>query len=130
MKDELIALLLAYLLDKVGLDAIDDWIGANVRNASADAKVLLDEVSVQLAYLDDGYSDEEYFRAQMAQVLYPASVIKIGYGARETIGLGGEGIDLGFVYHFPRSPHRGLEEVITVPASEHSNLYSPLFSGR
>ncbi len=126
MKDELIGLLLTYLLDLADLDAIDDWIGANVRNASGDAKVLMDKVSVQLAYLDDGYSDEDYFRAQMAQVLYPTSVTFVGYDARETIGLGGEGIDLGVVFHFPRPPHRVLEEVITVPASGTVNHVSVL----
>lgn len=122
MKDELIVLLLAYIQRSVNLDAIDDWIGANVRNASGDAKILIDEVSLHLAYFDDGYSDEDNFRAEMAQVLQPTSKTSVGYQARERKGLGGVGIDVGST--LPRPPGRGLVQVLTGPPSGTLNTYS------
>ena len=66
MKDELANILFSYVRGHIGLEAIHDWMAANVWHLSGEAQELADEIGAELAYIDDGYSDEAHFRLRVA----------------------------------------------------------------
>ena len=66
MKDELSNILFSYVRGHMGLEAIHDWMAANIWHLSGEAQELADEIGAELAYIDDGYSDEAHFRLRVA----------------------------------------------------------------
>ena len=74
MSDVLLALLNSYLKNQVDIDAINDWIARNVWDVPVEERVLIDRVALELAYIDDGYSDEELFRNRIREIIVPIPV--------------------------------------------------------
>ena len=75
MTVELFALLASYLEEKTGIESIQEWIALNVWHRSPEARDLIDQVAVELAYINDRVSDEEAFRVRMAEILVPTVAI-------------------------------------------------------
>ena len=78
MKDALLDILYSYLVDESDIDAIRDWIALNVWTASSEDRNIIDQVAVELAYIDDDNSSEHHFRARMAEVLSPTADVAVG----------------------------------------------------
>ena len=68
MREEILALLTSYLGERIGIDSVRDWIAHNVWDSPAETRDLIDQIAVELAHIDDGNSDEEYFRTRMAEL--------------------------------------------------------------
>ena len=75
MKDELANILFSYVRGYIDLDAIHDWMAANVWHLSGEAQELADEVGVELAYIDDVYSDEVHFQLRGVEMLERLGII-------------------------------------------------------
>lgn len=75
MNSELIALLTSYLEGQTDIDCLRDWIALNVWDSPEEARDLIDQVAVELAYIDDGNSDEDYFRIRMADFVTPTRAL-------------------------------------------------------
>lgn len=71
MNDVLITLLDSYLKNQMDIDAINDWIARNVWDVPVEDRDLIDRVALELAYIDDGHSDEELFRGRIRDVVAP-----------------------------------------------------------
>ncbi len=69
MRDELINLLESYLRNKMAIEAISDWIATNAWDTTSDLADLIDQVSIELSYMDDGISNEKQFRSRIAEIL-------------------------------------------------------------
>jgi len=77
MNNELTKLLLEYLADEKSLDDVADWVGLNIWNSSAaDDETVIDQLAIELAHLDDGKVDEQYFKSAVHDILgiYPVVV--------------------------------------------------------
>ncbi len=74
-KDELANILFSYVRGQIGLEAIHDWLAANVWHLSGEAQELADEIGAALAYIDDGYSDEFHFQLLGLEILEDLSMI-------------------------------------------------------
>jgi hypothetical protein len=74
MDIELINLLRAYVDQQIGIDEIRHWIARNVWDMAQADRYLVDQVAVELAYVDDGSSDEESFRLRISEMVAPTLV--------------------------------------------------------
>lgn len=73
MIDELISLLVSYLRCETDLDAIGEWIAINAFDPQNECSDLIDQVTVELAYINDGVSNQKHFRSRMADILASTS---------------------------------------------------------
>ena len=71
MSDVLLALLNSYLKNQVDIDAINDWIARSGWDVPVEERDLIARVALELAYIDDGHSDEELFRSRIRDVVAP-----------------------------------------------------------
>ena len=71
MTTDLLSLLSLYLVRQIELPQVRDWISLNVWNANQHERELIDRVSVELAYLDDGLLDEQPFRDRLLDAITP-----------------------------------------------------------
>ena len=79
MNDDLSKFLFAYLQGHITLSDIHDWMAVNVWNLTGDAQELADELGVELAYIDDGYSNEAHFQSRVLEILQRLGVIDRTY---------------------------------------------------
>ena len=75
MELELRRLLDDYLEGQADLDDITNWMARNIWDAPNVEDSLVDEVAIELAFLDDGFTSEEYFRSQIRELLGPHVVV-------------------------------------------------------
>ena len=75
MDNQLANVLFSYIRDEVALQAIHDWLATNVWLLSGEAQELADEIGAELAYIDDGYSDEDQFRLRTLNILQRLGII-------------------------------------------------------
>ena len=110
MTVELLALLASYLEEKTGIDSIREWIALNVWDQPPETREHIDQVAVELAYINDGVSDEEAFRVRMAEILVPTVAINdpresdnaVSSGASQSFNAGLSG-GVGVVEIAPRA---------------------------
>lgn len=70
MNNELEKLLFEYLADEKSIDDVRDWVAMNIWDSPADdAESVTDQLAIELAHLDDGTADEQYFRAAVNEFL-------------------------------------------------------------
>ena len=77
MKEAFLDLLFSYLAHESDIDVIRAWIDLNVWDASPEEREVIDQVAVELAYIDDGNSSEDQFRARMVELFVPTVVMSI-----------------------------------------------------
>ena len=70
-------LLFSYLGHECDIDVIRDWIDLNVWDASSQEREVIDQVAVELTYIDDGNSSEDQFRARMVELFVPTVIVSI-----------------------------------------------------
>jgi len=77
METELIAMLMAYLSGEVKLDSLRFWVAVNIWDNSLESDIL-GEVISELAFIDDGHSDETHFHERVADILFPTVHVELG----------------------------------------------------
>lgn len=65
MEEELRRLLHHYIAGRASLDEVTEWLARNIWGAPNIEHSLVDEVAIELAFLDDGSVEEAYFREQV-----------------------------------------------------------------
>ncbi|MCH8279370.1 MAG: hypothetical protein IIC96_01675 [Chloroflexi bacterium] len=95
MTVELLALLASYLESKLGIDSIRKWIAVKVWDRLPESRDYIDQVAVELAYIDDGVSDEEGFRIRMAEFLVPTVIVGEPAGSTIAVASGASQVNLG-----------------------------------
>ncbi|MCH7737575.1 MAG: hypothetical protein IH872_09280 [Chloroflexi bacterium] len=76
MNNELETLLLEYLADQKSLEGLRDWVALNIWDSPADdAESAIDVLALELAHLDDGSTDLQYFRAAINELLGNYTVV-------------------------------------------------------
>lgn len=79
MEDALVTLLQSYLRNQIDMHAVRDWIASNVWGIPIEERGLLDRVAAELAFVDDGYSDEPAFRSQIRNIVVPTLALAIDH---------------------------------------------------
>ena len=76
MNNELEKLLLEYLADQKSLDDVRDWVAVNIwASPAAEAESAIDLLALELAHLDEGSIDEQYFQAAVNNLLGNYAVV-------------------------------------------------------
>ncbi|MCH8296879.1 MAG: hypothetical protein IH873_02315 [Chloroflexi bacterium] len=70
MNNELEKFLLEFLAGEKSLDDVRDWVAMNIwTSPAAEGESVIDQLAIELAHLDDGSADEQYFRTAVSEFL-------------------------------------------------------------
>lgn len=75
MKSQLLDLLHAYLRKDIEIEFINEWIALHLWHLPEDEKDLVEQVVIELGYVNDGHSNERQFHCRIAEIVAPTILI-------------------------------------------------------